>query len=91
VSQKVHPISYAWSSRARRSGSGIGTVVREPGNPILMAPKPIRDTMGPFLPRGRLIDDLASMLIVFRLVFDEGGMNGECLVRREKDGDGLQW
>jgi hypothetical protein len=53
VSQKVHPSSYARSSRARRSGSGMGAVNRDPGKPIPMVPKPIRGTRGPFLPNGR--------------------------------------
>lgn len=53
LSQKVHPSSYARLSKARRSGSGMGAVRREHGNPMPMVPKPIRGNRGPFLPNGR--------------------------------------
>ena len=63
ASQKVHPSSYARSSRARRSGSGMGAVKCEQGNPMPMVPKPIRGTRGPFLPNGRSTGEGDFMVI----------------------------
>lgn len=37
-------------------------MVREHGKPIPIVPKPIRETMGPFMPRGRCVDEFVAMV-----------------------------
>lgn len=41
-------------------------MVREHGKPMPIVPNPIRETMSPFLPRGRCVFDSASMSMVMR-------------------------
>ena len=93
ASQKVHPSSYARSSRARRSGSVMRSFKREQGNPMPMVPKPIHGTRGPFLPNGRSTGE-GDFMVIWPCVKSEwwkrAGLSYTCAMMCVEDTDRIQ-
>lgn len=67
----------------------MGAIVREHGNPIPIVPKPIRETMGPSLPRGRIMGESFSMFRVMLMIVVRGKAKNrdvKCEVEIFRDG-----